>query len=344
LPDPAAPLLPDVFLTDHGGTIRSAGSGPSELLDTQVADLTCLSDAARATLLALIQEATSERLLEATITFEEPFTSRGPMVALAIRVPGERDGRVLVTLTRPREVPDSQRLRELDQLARAGSVAQGVAHDLNSTLIALDLGVQALGRTMLEGCARTWLLELGEMMQCAAHLVQSIRAVAPAVPAAPVNMTELAALVHETRRALALLAGPRVRLAVQSRSWPIRVRCSRPALEQVLMKLVSNASEAANGNGRIVVTAAQTSWPGGRVHSGGHLRPGNYGVLEVSDQGPGLLPEQLSRLFEPSCTFGLTLVARTAVETGGGVVVDAPPGAGKTFRVLLPLDPTASVK
>jgi two-component system cell cycle sensor histidine kinase/response regulator CckA len=344
--EPEVVNVPDVLWIDLGGIIRWAGETHGALVGTALADLPFLGPEGRATLSALAAEATCARPVDATVRVELPYAAAQTLTAYALRLPGDASAaRVLVGFSRPRGVPDLRRLRELDHLAGAGRIALGAAHDLNNVLVVLGLGLRELVEDGAAGGTLERLRELEQMVQRASHVVRRFRTAGPVVPM-HVDVVELGDLLRETHRALAMLAGGRMRLAVHSTSWPIRVRGGRAALEQVLMNLVSNASDAARGEGHIVVTATQLRWPGGRVHSGGRLRPGVYGVLEVSDDGPGLAPEQIERLFEPFYTtkpvgvgtgLGLTLVAETAIEAGGGVLVDSPPGAGATFRVLLPM-------
>jgi two-component system, OmpR family, sensor kinase len=80
------------------------------------------------------------------------------------------------------------------------------------------------------------------------------------------------------------------------------------------------------------------------------------GVLEVADRGPGLSPEQAERAFEPfyrsdpsrdratgGAGLGLAIVAAIAKAHGGTVRLDATPGGGATFRVLIPRDEGGAV-
>ena len=77
-------------------------------------------------------------------------------------------------------------------------------------------------------------------------------------------------------------------------------------------------------------------------------------ILEVMDHGPGLTPEQASRVFERFYRadqargrrtggngLGLTIVEALVTAHGGTVSVDTAPGRGATFRITLPLAPEA---
>jgi signal transduction histidine kinase len=339
-------VVPEVLWTGLDGIICRADEAAAGLVGTSVGTLPYVDAEGRATLSLLVTEAREGAFVEATVQVELPYTSRTSMTARALRVVDAAGTvRVVLSLSRQRGVPDLRRLRELDHLAGVGRIALGAAHDLNNVMLVLGMGLQDLAVLPEAAPLAERVRELGDMAQRATCVVRRFRTNAPVLPT-HVGVVELGDLLRESHRTLSMLAGARMRLAVNSTSWPIRVRAGRQALEQALMNLVSNASDAASKEGHIVVTATQTRWPGGRVCSGGHLRAGTYGVLEVADDGPGLSPAQLARVFEPFYTtkpvgvgtgLGLTLVAETALEAGGGVLAESPPGAGAIFRILLPV-------
>jgi len=112
-------------------------------------------------------------------------------------------------------------------------------------------------------------------------------------------------------------------------------RADRDKLRQVLVNLLENARDAlATSPSPRRVTVAVRNGEG-------------VATLSVTDNGPGVPAEVLSRLFEPFFSTkqtgtGLGLaIARHAVEAHGGAIVAAPAeGAGLTFRVTLPLAET----
>ena len=112
-----------------------------------------------------------------------------------------------------------------------------------------------------------------------------------------------------------------------------------PRLRQVLTNLLDNALVHTPAGTPVTVRVARTERDG---------RP--WAVLEVADRGPGLTPEQRERVFERfyrtdtarsrargGTGLGLSIVAAITAAHGGTVEVDSEPGAGATFRVLLPL-------
>ncbi len=107
-----------------------------------------------------------------------------------------------------------------------------------------------------------------------------------------------------------------------------RVRCIPEEMNQVIRNLVENAIAAAG--------------PTGQVHVATRNEPKAL-VLEVSDNGPGIAPEDRAKIFAPFFTtkasgmgMGLAIVHRVVTSAGGSVEVESRPGEGATFKVLLP--------
>jgi signal transduction histidine kinase len=122
-------------------------------------------------------------------------------------------------------------------------------------------------------------------------------------------------------------------LAEQDRALP-HVLGDANALHQVLMNLLTNAREAmAGGGGEIRL---QT----GRAERAGWLR------LRVSDTGPGIPPDEITKIFDPFYTtkrtgtgLGLSVTYGIIQEHGGTVDVQSQPGRGTTFTLEFPPAP-----
>ena len=99
-------------------------------------------------------------------------------------------------------------------------------------------------------------------------------------------------------------------------------------LTELLVILMRNAVEAMNGAGR------------GSVEWGAN---GDFGMLLVSDEGPGFAPEQLEKIFQPGYTtkaggsgFGLFLARRIVEDHGGALSLERGENGGARVRVELP--------
>jgi len=134
--------------------------------------------------------------------------------------------------------------------------------------------------------------------------------------------------VREVVRQVAV-AFPGVRWRISLDEMPLAPSPSAPLLRDALVNILSNAAEAMQGQGEVLVDAAPRD---GRLE------------IRVRDRGPGLLPEQMARMFEPGRTtkeggHGLGLfLARQHVEAGGGRLTLSPAeGGGMLCSLELPL-------
>ena len=140
---------------------------------------------------------------------------------------------------------------------------------------------------------------------------------------------DLGALIARIRDLFASELGE-LALIVEPPPTPIRVSADRALLEQVLINLVRNASEAVRGH------PSPSIWLRARLTSAG--RP----ALEVSDNGAGVPAELTERIFVPFFTtrkngagIGLSLVRLIAQAHGGAVAVSERTGGGATFTLTL---------
>jgi signal transduction histidine kinase len=162
--------------------------------------------------------------------------------------------------------------------------------------------------------------------------------------------TDLNSVVEETLALLSkeFLSGIALTLELE-RDTP-KVNVSRGRLEQVLLNLVVNASEAMLGNGRLKITLCRRNLVPEKLYA---LRPRaakEFVEMTVADSGPGIAPEIQLRLFEPFFTtkrsgskagtgLGLSLVYAIAQQDGLGLSVESEPDKGAKFTIVIPVNP-----
>jgi two-component system, cell cycle sensor histidine kinase and response regulator CckA len=161
--------------------------------------------------------------------------------------------------------------------------------------------------------------------------------------------TDVSAVVEEAVSLLSreFLSGIALTLELERDAPPVSI--GRGPLEQILLNLVVNASEAMQGEGRLkIVVHERPSAPSQPCV----LRPntaGQYVELSVIDSGPGIAPEIRDRMFEPFFTtkrsgakagtgLGLSLVYSIAQQWGLGLGVESEPGNGARFTLLIPVE------
>jgi signal transduction histidine kinase len=205
-----------------------------------------------------------------------------------------------------------------------------MAHEVRNPLNAISLGVQRLDReippAVVGGQHRRMTTVIREEVDRLDGIVGRLLDLArpPRLNPGP---GDLAALVREM---LPLLSGgipSTVRLVEELDTMPPAM-FDPAAVRQVVHNLVRNSAEALPGKGTIRIAT--------RVL-------GHNAVLEVTDDGPGIPPEHLERIFELGFStkakgngLGLSIVHRLMTEMGGRIAIESQPGCGTTARLMLP--------
>ncbi len=158
------------------------------------------------------------------------------------------------------------------------------------------------------------------------------------------GVTSVAKVVDDAATMLRVLVREDVEFQVVCEA-PGRVALGATAIEQVLMNLVINASDAMPRGGGLVITVVETHLTSDESVTTGVLSPGDYVLLGVSDSGAGVALEHHERVFEPFFTtkpvgkgtgLGLSTVLGIVQRAGGQIRVSSEVGAGTTFQVFLP--------
>ena len=116
--------------------------------------------------------------------------------------------------------------------------------------------------------------------------------------------------------------------------------------EVALLNILINARDAMQGSGTVTIRTSNVDVQSGDLRSIGGLEAGRYAVIAVSDTGPGIPSDILSRVMEPFFTtkeegkgtgLGLSMVHGFAKQSGGGAYIDSTTGAGTTIRLYFPV-------
>jgi len=291
-----------------------------------------------------------------SITRTEPFTElelnklRNVIDKFTVSLEGCLDHARVRAAEQRRQELELQMLHA-QKLESLGLLAGGVAHDFNNLLTAI-LGNAELARLSLSGGPATESLEnIIAASTRAADLSSQLLAYSGGAPlvSGPVSLN---ALVEEMLRLTTVSVSKlaRVRSELATELPPIEADGSQ--VQQVVMNLLTNASEALEGTaGDIVVrtgTATVSDGELGDYHLGEDRQPGEYVFLDVEDTGCGMGKATLQKLFDPFFTTkftgrGLGLAALLGIVRGhcGAIRVSSAPGRGTEVRVLLPISTKA---
>ncbi len=245
------------------------------------------------------------------------------------------------------ELVHSQKMQAL------GTLAAGIAHDFNNLLSVIRMSNKLIGRaTRNDRDLQENVAEIEQAVLQGKSVVASMLGYARAENEPP-GPVDLCAVIEDNVSLLSkeFLSGITLTLELD-RDVP-RVEIGRGQIDQVLLNLIVNASEAMQAKGRLRITLHERAAVQDRNHV---LRPAaaaRYVELAVADSGPGIPPEIRDRLFEPFFTtknsgakagtgLGLSLVYSVAQQEGLGLSVESEPGQGAAFILLCPVRETHS--
>lgn len=258
----------------------------------------------------------------------------------------------------PAPQPETETRRDAGQaLALAGLV-----HDARNLVTALGLCAELLSEPgVLQPEYAHYATEIAAMAETSAGLMRKLAELARAGrqrEIAPVEMpvTDVAEALQHLGGLLSALAGPKIVVQTTCLPCPGTLRLSEESLTRILLNLVRNAADAMPEGGRIRITAqlgggASFFWT---VPDEMAARDGaaETVALSVEDNGPGIRPDLLERIFEPGFSTrrslapwpeaqhqGLGLsIARQLVEDAGGTIRASSAGRrGARFEIELPL-------
>lgn len=253
----------------------------------------------------------------------------------------------------PRTVVSHENITEMKRLERQqlrsqrleslGTLAGGVAHDLNNALAPVLMGMGLLKEQYPQES------KLFEMIQASAqrgaemvrHLLTFAKgAEGERVPVQPVR------LVRELENLMKGSFPKNIQLVLDCAETIPMVVGDPTQLHQILLNLCVNARDAMPEGGTLTLRAQQLEIDATYARSMSEARPGHYVALRVSDTGAGVPPEILDRIFDPFFTtkrpdkgtgLGLSTVLGIVKSHGGFVQVYSQPGQGATFAVYLPV-------
>ncbi|HEY5598131.1 MAG TPA: response regulator, partial [Kiloniellales bacterium] len=231
------------------------------------------------------------------------------------------------------------------KMQAVGQLAGGIAHDFNNLLTAM-IGFSDLLLLRHRPGDQSFadVMQIKQNAARAANLVRQLLAFSRQQSLQPrlLNITDiLAELTHLLRR----LLGENIDLDMNHGRDLGTVKSDLGQLEQVIINLAVNARDAMPGGGKLSIRTGNVVVEREKKVRGEVMPPGDYVLIEVSDTGTGIAPENLDRIFDPFFStkevgagtgLGLSTVYGIVKQTGGFVFVDSEPGRGSTFSIYLP--------
>ena len=275
-------------------------------------------------------------------------------VSLSVSAVRDEEGHIIQSRSSLRDISDKKKLEA--QLQRAqkmeaiGTMAGGVAHDLNNILSGIvsypDLILMDLPE---DNPLRKPIVMIQKSGEQAAAIVQDLLTLARrgVVAVEVTNMNQIISSYLKSPECEKLVEfHPGVTIKSELDGNLLNIMGSPVHLLKTIMNLVSNAAEAMPDGGNIYIST-KNEHIDKPIRGYDDVKEGDYVVLSVSDAGVGILPENMERIFEPFYTkkvmgksgtgLGMAVVWGTVKDHKGYIDVQSEEGRGTTFTLYFPV-------
>jgi PAS domain S-box-containing protein len=238
-----------------------------------------------------------------------------------------------------------EQLVQAQKMEMVGQLSGGIAHDFNNLLTVIVgnaefLGDQLKSREDLRRLAD----DIGRAGERGAELTQRLLAFSRRQTLRPIaiDCNELLGSVHKLL-SRTLREDIEINTAFEAGLHPAYADSGQ--LESAILNLSLNAQDAMTSGGRLSITTANASLDGQYQSLHPEVRPGEYVLIAVTDNGEGMPKSVLDRVFEPFFTtkevgkgsgLGLSMVYGFIKQSNGHVSIYSEPGLGTTVRMYLP--------
>ena len=236
---------------------------------------------------------------------------------------------------------------QAQKMQAVGQLAGGVAHDFNNLLTAMigftDLLLQRHG---VGDPSFADLIQIKQNANRATSLVRQLLAFSRKQPLMP-KLIDVTDSFADLSQMLKRILGEKIKLVFKHESDLGYIKVDPNQFSQVIINLAVNAKDAMNGNGTLTISTRTYYLPEKYTFGDDIINPGDFVVIDVTDTGCGIPPENLSRIFDPFFTtkenivgsgtgLGLAMVYGIVRQTEGFIRVESAVGKGTTFSIYLP--------
>jgi len=274
--------------------------------------------------------------------------AEGGSLEVAVPAPAQDEFGRLATgfnrmIERIRELTSERELRS-QRLESLGTLAGGIAHDLNNILSPLSLSTFLLRSKVSDPSAQLTIDTMEEVIERGSQLVKQVLSFARGMEDDRVQVD----LRHVLRDVISILKETlpksiKIKYAAAESAGAALVNPTQ--LSQVLMNLCVNARDAMPQGGDLEITVENARLDGHYAQLPPDAKPGQYVTISVRDTGVGIPPQIIGKIFDPFFTtkeqgkgtgLGLSTSLGIVRSHGGFINVYSEPGAGALFKVYLP--------
>jgi len=247
----------------------------------------------------------------------------------------------------------AQQLLRAQRMESIGTLAGGMAHDINNLLAPVLMGVDLIRPEVASVSGQEVLETIAQSARRGAELVRRVLTFSRGLEGIRIPL-RVDDLVGELRAIVESTFPKQIEVALDLASGADGVLGDPTQIGQVLLNLAVNARDAMPRGGRLTIVSRSVTLDAPRPDAAGELATGRYLTVELRDTGTGIPPEIVDRLFDPFFTtkepgqgtgLGLPTALGILRAHGGGIEVETSPGLGSTFRIYLPAvsEPAAAI-
>jgi len=250
-----------------------------------------------------------------------------------------------------RQAPEDaleEKLRQAATMEALGVLTGGIAHDFNNMLVPILCNAELASSMLPDESEMQPILEsiIGASREAGDLCNQMLAYAGRGVAAAEV--VECNRMIQSSASLLHVAHAKKIDLTYHLADQPLHIMANKAQLQQVLLNLITNASEAIGGrSGTITVTTRLRELSVdecGQFQPASQLEAGTYVEIQVEDNGGGMPPETQARIFDPffSTKFagrglGLAAVLGIVRNHKAGISLESTVGRGAVFRIVFPL-------
>lgn len=337
---PAWSDLPIVLLTHHGGPEQN----PASRFGPQLGNVTFLERPFHPeTLISLVTTALRGR--------RRQYEARDRLIDLSqseLRLQNTLETLEQQVEERTAQLRHNEEvLRQSQKMEAVGQLTGGIAHDFNNMLTGIIGSLELLRRRLARGRTEDLdsLIDLGvTSANRAAGLTHRLLAFSrrQSLDSKPVEINNLVISMGEL---LQRSINESIRLEMQLSEHLWVAEADPNQLESALLNLVINARDAMPDGGKLVVRTANQQLDARFTEAHSNLKPGDYVVLSVTDNGCGMPQSTISRAFDPFFTtkpigqgtgLGLSMIYGFSKQSRGHVAIQSEVDQGTTVSLFLP--------
>lgn len=318
---------------------RMLGSSPDALIGSDLNAVVHGAEASDNSFAEVMRTGQARPLYQDVFTTSERSPFDAEVSCAPIVIAGTVQGAVVTFRDVTRRNVLERELERAQRMSSIGQLAATIAHEFNNVLMGISPFMEVIDRrAQNDEQLRALSSHIQQSLQRGKQITREILKFAQA-PDPQVRGLRLRPILESALPELSAIAGRKMTVQLQRGPDDLAACIDPTQVHQALSNLVANARDAMSSEGTISIEASRPGFDEMR-----HLPPGDWVRIAVRDDGSGIPPPILERIFEPLYTtkqaggtgLGLAVVQQVVDKHGGFVEVDSVVGRGTTFRLYFP--------